>query len=74
MDTISRLISISNRIDHLESSAEWIARETVQTDNGISQTATLICVLASEVREMMCALVRDMEEEAEDPDSVEKFH
>lgn len=75
MDTISRLINISNRIDHLENSAEWIARETVHTDNGISQTATLITVLASEVRELTCALVRELEEEGEEAGIIEeKIH
>ena len=74
MDTVSRLIQISSRIDHLESSAEWVARETVHSDNGISQTATLITVLASEIRDMVCNLVRDMEEEVEGEEFMEKFH
>ena len=74
MDTLDRLIHISNRIDHLENSAEWIARETVHADNGISQTATLITVLATEVRDMLCELVRELEEAGEDPDTIEKFH
>ena len=74
MDTVSRLIQISSRIDHLEASAEWIARESVHTDNGISQTATLITVLASEIREMVCNLVRDLEEEGENEEMLEKFH
>ena len=74
MDTVSRLIQISSRIDHLENSAEWVARETVHSDNGISQTATLISVLAGEIREMVCTLVRDLEEEAETEEFLEDFH
>lgn len=61
MDLLDRLLDISSRLDHLEQSAEWIAKETVHTDNGISQTGTLICVLADELRERLYALVRDME-------------
>ena len=74
MDTVERLIQISNRIDHLENSAEWIARETVHADNGISQTATLITVLASDIREMICELVRELEESVEEAESLEPFH
>lgn len=74
MDTLDRLIHISNRIEHLENSAEWIARETVHSDNGISQTATLITVLASEIRDLMCELVRDLEEQSEETDTLENFH
>ena len=62
MKTLERLLEISSRLDHVESSAEWIARESVHSDNGISQTGTLISVLADEVREKVCSLVRDFEE------------
>ena len=65
MDTVNRLIEISSRIDHLESVAEWIARETVHTDNTVSQTGTLICVIADELRERLCALVKDLEKQKE---------
>lgn len=61
MDTIDRLSDIASRIDHLETAAEWIAREMVHSDNGISQTATLITVLADELREKICRLVKDIE-------------
>lgn len=61
MNTMNRLIDIASRIDHLENAAEWIARETVHSDNGISQTGTLICVLAEEVRERLCELVKELE-------------
>ncbi len=61
MDIFEKLEHLSSRLDHLESSAEWIARESVHTDNAISQTATLIMVLADEVREKICTLVRDIE-------------
>ena len=74
MDTVSRLIQISSRIDHLENSADWIARETVHSDNGVSQTATLVSVLATEVRDLVCNLVRDLEEEVESEEIMAKFH
>lgn len=64
MDTLSKLMDISSRLDHLENAAEWIARESVHTDNGISQTGTLICVLADEVREAIFRLTKELEEGA----------
>lgn len=61
MRTIDKLIEISERIDHLEQSAEWIARETVHSDQSVSQTGTLICVLADDVRTRLCELVKELE-------------
>ena len=61
MDTLDKLMEITSRIEHLETAAEWITRETVHTDNGVSQTGTLIAVLAEEVREKIYNLVRDLE-------------
>ena len=63
MRTVKMLQDISSRIDHLENAAEWITRESVHTDNTMSQTATLICVIADELRERLCALVREIERE-----------
>jgi len=65
MSTIKKLQEISSRIDHLENAAEWIAREAVHTDNTMSQTGTLICVIADELREKLCGLVRELEKEKE---------
>jgi hypothetical protein len=70
MEILDKLLDISSRLDHLEQSAEWIAKETVHTDNAISQTGTLICVLADELRERVYALVRELEL----ADSVDKLH
>ena len=61
MQSVEKLLQISSRLDHLEQAAEWIARETVHADNAVSQTGTLICVLADEVRERICHLVHDLE-------------
>jgi hypothetical protein len=61
METVNKLSDIASRIDHLESVAEWIARESVHRDNGVSQSATLITVLADELRERICTLVKDLE-------------
>lgn len=65
MHTIDKLIDITSRLEHIETSAEWIARETVQTDNSVSQTGTLICVLADDLRERVYALVKELEEIAD---------
>jgi len=61
MNTLDKLLDIAHRIDHMESSAEWIARETVHSDNAVSQTGTLICVLADELREKVATLVQELE-------------
>ena len=61
MSNVQKLLDISSRLSHLEQAAEWVARETVHTDNAVSQTGTLICVLADEVRERVCSLVRELE-------------
>ncbi len=70
MDTMDHLTDISSRIDHLESCAEWISRETANSDLGLCQTATLITALADELREKICKLVRDLERGSE----LEKLH
>jgi hypothetical protein len=64
MDTLAKLMDISSRLDHLESVAEWVARETVNCDGGVSQSGTLICVLADEVREAIFELAKNLEEES----------
>lgn len=65
MDTINKLLEISSRIEHMEKSAEWITKETVHTDNAISQTGSLIAVLADEIREKVCTLVKSLEKRIE---------
>lgn len=62
MNTLAQVLEIASRLDHLGTCAEWIARETVHTDNGISQTSTLISVLAEEVREKLTALISELEQ------------
>jgi hypothetical protein len=69
MDTMTKLLEIASRIEHLENAAEWIARESIHTDNGISQTSTLICVLADEIREKVYLLTHEMEQ-ATTPDTI----
>jgi len=68
MDTVQKLADISSRIEHLENAAEWIARETIHSDNTISQTGTLICVLADELRERIFALAQELEKQHSDFD------
>lgn len=62
MDTITKLLEITSRIEHLENAAEWIARETAQRDNTLSQTGTMIFVLADDIRQKVCDLVKELEE------------
>ena len=62
MKTMDKLLEISSRIEHLESAAEWIARETVHTDNTVSQTGTLICAIADDIQSRITDLVRRLEE------------
>lgn len=64
-DTINKLLEISSRIEHMENSAEWITRETVHSDNAVSQTGCLITVLADEIREKVCELVKTLERKIE---------
>jgi hypothetical protein len=62
MNSLSQILDIASRLDHLGSCAEWIARETVHTDNAISQTSTLISVLAEDIREQITNLVTELEQ------------
>ena len=62
MKTLDKLLEISSRIEHLENAAEWITKETVNTDSAVSQTGTLITVLCDDLRERICQLVQDFEQ------------
>ncbi len=62
MSTMDQILEIASRLDHLGSCAEWIARETVHTDNTLSQTGTLMSVLAEDIRERITALVAELEQ------------
>ena len=61
MQPLDKLLDITSRLEHIETSAEWIARESVHTDNSISQTGTLISVLVDDVRERVYSLVKELE-------------
>ena len=65
MKTMAQVREIASRLDHLGTCAEWIARESVHTDNSVSQTGTLISVLAEDIRDRITALVSDLEQIAE---------
>jgi len=62
---MAQVLEIASRLDHLGTCAEWIARESVHTDNSVSQTGTLISVLAEDIRDRITALVSDLEQIAE---------
>lgn len=65
MSTLAQVLEIASRLDHLGSCAEWIARETVHTDNSISQTGTLMSVLTEDVREKINVLIAELEQVAQ---------
>ena len=65
MKTMAQVLEIASRLDHLGTCAAWIARESVHTDNSVSQTGTLISVLAEDIRDRITALVSDLEQIAE---------
>lgn len=65
MSTMDQILEIASRLDHLGTCAEWIARETVHTDNSVSQTGTLMSVLAEDIRERVTALVTELEQLAQ---------
>ena len=62
MDVMNRLMEIISRLEHVETAADWITRETVHSDNSISQTSTLITAVADDLRGRICDLVRDLEQ------------
>ena len=62
MNTLAQVLEIASRLDHLGTCAEWIARETVHTDNSVSQTSTLISVLTEDIRDKINALVAELEQ------------
>jgi hypothetical protein len=64
MNSIDKILEIESRLEHLEASALWIARETVHSSNAVSQTGTLITVLADEIREKLVTLIRELEDQA----------
>ena len=61
-NSVDKLVDISNRLEQIENSSEWISREMVHSDTAISQTGFLICVLADDIRKKVCALVKELEE------------
>ena len=61
-NSVDKLVDISNRLEQIENSSEWISREMVHSYTAISQTGFLICVLADDIRKKVCALVKELEE------------
>ncbi len=70
MSTLDQLLEISSRLEHLENAAEWVAKETIHTDNGISQTGSLMCVLIDEVREAVYQLAKEVEQIGEETETI----
>lgn len=65
MNTMGRILDIASRLDHLSNCADWITRETVHTDNGLSQTGSLMAVLVEDIRERINEMVTELEQIAE---------
>ena len=61
MNSLAKILEIASRLDHLGTCADWVARETVHSDNSLSQTGTLMAVLVEDVRERVNALVEELE-------------
>jgi hypothetical protein len=74
MDTMDRLLQISSRLEHLENSAEWIAKDTIHTNNAASQTATLITALTDDIREKIYELVHELEQNIHEMAEAVKYH
>lgn len=64
-NSVDKLVDISNRLEQIEQSAEWISREMVHNDAAISQAGALISVLADDIREKICILVKNLEDTIE---------
>jgi hypothetical protein len=73
METVDKLQDIASRLEHLENIAEWISRETVQVDSGISQSGSLICTLVDQVREQIFSLVEEIEKAKAEAEEDENF-
>jgi|GEM_PF-684405 len=65
MDTLEKLIKISNKLDLLDNNAVWIVNETEQTDLSISSTAALISNIADDLREHISSLVYELESKSD---------
>lgn len=61
-NSIDKLVDISNRLDQIEQSAEWISREMVHTDASVAQAGALISVLADDIKEKIYLLVQKLED------------
>ena len=61
-NSVDQLVDISNRLEQIEQTSEWISREMVHSDAAISQASALINVLADDIREKVCLLVKKLEE------------
>ena len=63
MDTVQKLHEISLRLEHIESSGEWLARSLVHQDSAAAQTGTLVSVLAEDIRNRLLDLVTELEKQ-----------
>lgn len=59
--TMTKVLEITGRLDHLSNCADWIARETVHTDNTLSQTGTLMAVMVEDLRDRISELVVELQ-------------
>lgn len=68
--SLKEVLEIESRIEHLETLALWIAKETANVDQTISQTSTLISVVCEDIRERVIELVRNLEERIQEIEKV----
>ncbi len=63
MDTIRRLQELSERIDHIEHSGDWLSSAMEGYDAPVSQTGSLISSLAEDIRFRLIELVTELEKQ-----------
>jgi len=62
MDVLEQLKAVSRRLEQMDQAGEWIARETVHSDNPVSQSGSLICALAADIQDKLDQVSREIEE------------
>ena len=63
MDNVTKLNEIALRLDHIESSGEWLSRSLEDVDRAASKTGELIMALTEDVRARLLELVTELEKE-----------
>ncbi len=65
MDTVFKLEEISLRLDHVESSGQWLSQILAGSDVTLSEAANLISTLADDIRGRLLDLITELEKQLE---------